>query len=924
MKVSMPTGSSHGWGIAGTKLSEEIAKLPVVEGVTLHCIARHDFMPFCQEEWDNINIGYCFFEHDLLAFPYISNASRQWDHIVAGSHWCEQILRKGGMERTSTILQGIDPIRFSMQPARNEDGRFIVFSGGKFEFRKGQDIVIAAMRVFMERHSDVWLSCAWHNAWPKSLKTMTQSKHIDFSWHEAPCDVLLLETLTRNGLDPSRVLLHPPFDNSRMPLIYSESDVGLFPNRCEGGNNMVMCEYMACGRSVVASTWTGHADVITPHNAFCLTSGQPVKALFEQHETGTWFEPSINNVVEQLESAYHDKKTRISRGIQAAQDMRQLSWKDAARQFHEIAAHLSDAARGIYGRPVFKTQRDIAESQFASGDLDAAESGFRRLLLQSPLDAELYNCLATVLDSQGKYNEAVAYYHKATALKPDLTVARYNLSNSLRRAGDEMGALQTLLHLTADFPNFLEAWKNLAMLYVSRESFAEAASCFDKIVALAPDDIESRCALGTMYSEIGFFKEAVECFEVVLAIQPDHITALESLGSSLHELDQLDRAEYCFRKALEREPEKVSILNNLGTVLRSMLKPDEAIKIFERALALDPDNGHVRFNRAMSRLALEELPWAWEDYEARFETRVPTRLYHAELPRWEGEPLKGHGLLVQSEQGFGDTFQFVRYLPLLSEAGGPVVFECQNESVREALVGLDNISIIARGEPLPPVSLQIPLASLPRLFGTTLATIPFASGYLKAPPHKDTEWRERLASDKGLLKVGLVWGGNKYSLNANRSMQLIDLEPVLAIPDISFYSLQVGHDAQQLSTLAYAITDLGTQFRDFGDTAAVINNLDLVISIDTAVAHLAGALGAPTWVMLKHSPDWRWFLERHDSPWYVTAKLFRQREPGDWAEVTKEVARELKLLREKKAKVCESPSDEVINARFHDQKVITT
>ncbi len=900
MKVSMPKGTAHGWGIAGTYLADEIAKLPPIDGVTLHCIAGHDFSPFSSFDWDRINIGYCFFEHEIMAYHFIPQAAKRWDHIVAGSHWCEYHLRIAGMDRTTTILQGVDQNLFFPQPARVDDGRFIVFSGGKFEFRKGQDIVIAAMRRFMDKHPDVWLACSWHNQWPNSIRTMEQSALIEFNYQEEEPDALYRETLSRNGIDPARVILYPAMDNRTMNRIYGESDIGFFPNRCEGGNNMVMCEYMACGRTVIASNRTGHADVITRENAFCLSDYTPGLVELNSRKSGIWFEASVDEAVDVLEQAYQQKVLRTSKAIQAASDMRRFSWQEAALQFHAIAVRLSAGSGTVLSYSTVGPRREEAEALFSGGDLSGAEAGFRELLRTAPLDAELYNCLATVLDGQGRYQEAVAHYYKAISLNPQLSVARYNLANSLHRAGDEGGALEILQQVTAQQPEFLEAWKSLAMMYISRDSFAEAALCFEKVVALEPGGVESRCALGNMYSEVGRFSDAVDCFTVVLATQPDHVRALESLGTVLHELDQLDRAEDCFRKVLEADPKRVSALNNLGTVIRSKALPHEAIEIFNYALSLDPGNGQVLFNRAMARLACGELPQAWHDYEARFVTRIPTRLYNMSLPRWEGEPLNGRGLLVQSEQGFGDTFQFVRYLPLLSGAGGPVVFECQNESVKKALVGIDGAAIIARGESLPPVSVQIPLASLPLLFGTRLTDIPGASGYLRAESRHAAFWKERLASDKSLMKVGLVWGGNKYSLNANRSMQLVDLKPLLNIPEISFYSLQVGSDARQLSAFSGSVIDVGAQLSDFGDTAAIIANLDLVITIDTAVAHLAGALGAATWVMLKYSPDWRWLLDRDDSPWYSTVQLFRQQSPGDWDGVVREVAAELMELQRSK------------------------
>lgn len=341
MRVAFPAGSFHGWGIAGTYLNHEIGRLTPVDGVTLHCISGHDFKPFEEAAWNRINIGYCFFEYAQLAYPYIAEAAGRWDHIVAGSSWCEGHLRQGGMGRTSTILQGIDPFYFSCQAPRHDDGRFIVFSGGKFEFRKGHDIVIAAMSVFMQRHADVWLSCSWHNAWPASLKTMEQTHLIDFVWQDTSCGELLYDTVARNGLDPDRVLLHPPLHNGRMPLIYGESDIGVFPNRCEGGNNMVMCEYMACGRPVIASDRTGHADVITPDNAFCMTSYIPVTATLGGCDAAVWPEPSAEELLELLERAYRDRHIARTKGVTAAGDMTKLTWSGAARQFHGLAEQLA-------------------------------------------------------------------------------------------------------------------------------------------------------------------------------------------------------------------------------------------------------------------------------------------------------------------------------------------------------------------------------------------------------------------------------------------------------------------------------------------------------------------------------------------------------------------------------------------------------
>jgi glycosyltransferase involved in cell wall biosynthesis len=347
MNVSMPTGRAHGWGIAGEYLTREIARLPYLEGVTLHCISGHDFRPMNPVDWNRINIGYCFFENDIEALRHTRRAAREWDFIVAGSSWCEYQLRIGGVKHTSTILQGVDPTNFYPVPHRRDDGRFIVFSGGKFEFRKGQDLVIAAMRVFMQRHQDAYLACSWINQWPFSLATMAKSPHISFHPSDEDCSTILQRTLHENGIPPERVYLAPLIDNAQIRQIYQQTDIGIFPNRCEGGNNMVMCEYMACGRTVIASDATGHADVISCKNAFSLTNYTPILSLDSIGQpSAIWHEACVDEIVDLLEFVYQNRGACDQKEIGAAQDMKQLAWNNAAREFHVIGARLVNEASG--------------------------------------------------------------------------------------------------------------------------------------------------------------------------------------------------------------------------------------------------------------------------------------------------------------------------------------------------------------------------------------------------------------------------------------------------------------------------------------------------------------------------------------------------------------------------------------------------
>lgn len=347
MNVSMPRGTAHGWGIAGEQLSREIGRLQPLPGVTLHGIRTVALDPFDPTIWDRINIGYCFFEDSITVLEYTRRAAAQWDFIVAGSSWCEHHLRIGGVRNTATILQGVDGTLFYPGTKKDQHDSFVVFSGGKFELRKGQDLVIAAMRIFMERHDDVRLSCAWYNQWPFSLATMELSTLIRYRHHDGDCLELLAETLADNGIPLERVLLHPLLDNQQMRQVYHNSDIGLFPNRGEGGNNLVMCEYMACGRPVIASDMTGHADVITAGNALPLSTYRPYH--YRHHAEGVWFEPSVDEIVSNLEYAYGHRSELRRKGLQAAADMARLTWRGAAEQFHAIGSSLLHAGQSPDG-----------------------------------------------------------------------------------------------------------------------------------------------------------------------------------------------------------------------------------------------------------------------------------------------------------------------------------------------------------------------------------------------------------------------------------------------------------------------------------------------------------------------------------------------------------------------------------------------
>jgi tetratricopeptide (TPR) repeat protein len=538
-----------------------------------------------------------------------------------------------------------------------------------------------------------------------------------------------------------------------------------------------------------------------------------------------------------------------------------------------------------------------ADVLFSSGQYQEAEEVYRELLIANPLAPGLHNSLATVLDRLDRHLEAVAHYTKALSISADFTVARFNLANTLKRLGNVKGAIENL-QLVADYdPLFVEAWENLALCRLDEDDLAGATHCLEKVLAIDPGRKTARADLGRIYTEMCRYDEAIACFDELLQQCPDDAAVLNSKGIALQEMGDGEGAELCYKHALKVDPQNGVALNNLAALCRDDRRPDLALDYYEQALTLEPQNEQVLFNRGISRLMLGDYKHGWQDYEHRFGQERPVQLFHNGIPRWNGEPLAGKCLLVQSEQGYGDTLQFARYLPLLQRYGCSVVFECQDSAIKAALSGLSGIDcLLVRGEVLPHVDCQIPLLSLPLLFGTELDSIPYASGYLSADTDKVESWRRLLCTvGKGKL-IGINWAGRRTRQNGNRAMRLENLRPLLDVSGVVLVSLQLGDEATEAAVFGGRLLDLSGKIKDFGDTAAILANLDLIITVDSAVAHLAGALGVPVWVMLKHAPDWRWLLDRSDTPWYSSIKLFRQQKSGEWDDVVTQIIKELRTI----------------------------
>lgn len=456
--------------------------------------------------------------------------------------------------------------------------------------------------------------------------------------------------------------------------------------------------------------------------------------------------------------------------------------------------------------------------------------------------------LGIALQMRGKLTEAIANYERALQFDPGSVAALNN--------------------------------RGLAMHALGR--LDEAAASLAEAVARHPEQAEPYTGLGNVLQAQGRLEEAAACHERALAIRPDYAEAWSNLGSVRHSQGRLEEAaEWCARAA-QLKPDFAEAYNNLGDALASQGRLTDARRCFEKAIELKPNYAQAHFNRAAVLLLCGDFVPGWQEYEWRLRLVSPRDFGR---PRWDGEPLSGSRILLHAEQGLGDTLQFLRYVPLVRAAGGEVVLEVQPQLRRLALELHGVAEVVAAGEPLPTFDWYCPLMSLPLVFGTTLENIPEPALYrmvatAAAEKAANFPWQE-----EG-LRVGLVWAGSvSHVRDRFRSIAPEMLEPLLGVERAHFFPLQLGKPQLR----AVRVTDLTAQLGDMADTAALLSHLDLVIAADTSVAHLAGAFGKPVWILLPFAPDWRWLLERQDSPWYPSMRLFRQTKPGDWAGVIEAV-----------------------------------
>jgi len=511
---------------------------------------------------------------------------------------------------------------------------------------------------------------------------------------------------------------------------------------------------------------------------------------------------------------------------------------------------------------------------------------YERALTLAPASVDtLYN-LGNTWQDLGQPERAIAYFEKALRIRPDAVELHSNLGTALQELGRLEEATACYRRALALRPDTVEALDNLAGAQRAQGQLAAAKTGYERALSLQPNRIESLIGLGVVSRDLCRLEEAVACYEQVLALSPDHPETLNNLGLALVDLGRPREAITHYERALAIQPERAETHNNLGIALEREGRYDDAFASYGRALTLKPDYAEAHFNRSHALLQTGQFDEGWKEYEWRFTVARYDRNF--DRPRWSGEPLAGQSILIHAEQGFGDTLQFIRYVPAVAERVGRVLLEVPGSLVRLARTVADVSQVLTAGDPLPEFDCHCPLLSLPEVFKTDLATIPDAVPYLSVPPEASIGWAQRVAAAG--FKVGLVWAGNTPG-----AFDLQSLQPLWKIGGISWFSLQVGDGSADVSSLeGVEIVDLSPWLTDFAETAAAVCHLDLVISVETSVAHLAGALGRPVWIVFPKAPSWRWLIDREDNPWYPTARLFRQRTGDDWLAVARDVAAALK------------------------------
>ena len=515
---------------------------------------------------------------------------------------------------------------------------------------------------------------------------------------------------------------------------------------------------------------------------------------------------------------------------------------------------------------------------------------------------QFHNTLGIILEALGKYDEAIKAYQEAVSLKSDYVEAYHNMAVALQSLGHYASAVERCKQAVMLRPDYAQAYNTMAFSLEKQHLYDEAIVNYKQALLLDPDFVEVYNHLGVVLNVKGISAEAIDNFRNALKRDPGYAEVYNNMGIALKEQEEFFEAIACFEKAIQLDQNFAEAYYNLGNSLRDEGRCVEAIYNYKEAIRLKPDYAQAHWNLSLALLLNGDYSEGWKGYKWRrnADLKVLTDYHCTGKPRWDGSSFKSGRLLVHYEQGLGDNIQFVRYLPMIKARGGTVIFETLKPLINllSGFPGVDELVEYVPNRKLPlEYDVYTSLLDMPFIFETTVETIPSQVPYIYADPSKVQYWWDKLSGPG--LKVGIVWAGSpEHGNDRYRSCSLKNFAPLGKIEGVRLYSLQKGPAAKQMDEYAGTVllTNISEHFNDFTDTAAAIDNLDLVISVDTSVLHLSGAMGKPTWALLPYAPEWRWMLNRQDSPWYPTMRLFRQSNWNDWDWLFRSVTEELKTM----------------------------
>jgi tetratricopeptide (TPR) repeat protein len=527
-----------------------------------------------------------------------------------------------------------------------------------------------------------------------------------------------------------------------------------------------------------------------------------------------------------------------------------------------------------------------------AGQLAEAEAMYRLALEQSPNHPDALHLLGMLARRVGKFDVAENLIRHAIAVNRASADYHANLGLVLmdqHKLNDAIVAFKTAIQFQ---PRFAQAYCNLGIAFERSGQIDQAIDSFESAISFNPRFFEAYSNLGNALSKQKKFDAAIAALRKAVELNPNSGDVNYNIGHALRESGQLEEAIVYFNRAIELNPNHLTARCDLANLLHLQQSRHQVIQQYQQVLAIDPDHAIAHWNLALTYLLLGDFKRGWTEHEWR--TRCESLANPAEFdkPRWTGEPLDGKTILLHPEQGLGDILQFVRYAPMVTARGGKVLLQCQPPLVRLLQNDLGISQVISVTDPLPEFDVHCPVMSLPFVFGTEIGSIPAQIPYLFADPEDAAAWRLKLENGSNKPRIGLVWAGSPTHKNdRNRSIRLANLSRLLSMDSCRFFSLQKGPASNQLSMPT--LIDHTADLHDFADTAAFVANLDLIITVDTAVAHLAGGMGKIVWLLLPHNPDWRWLLDRDDSPWYPTMRIFRQQRAGDWESVITRIVAEI-------------------------------